>query len=243
MTETSLQGKTALITGAGSGIGRDVALRLAERGANIVLAGRREEALFETQAGVNIAGADSLLIPTDVTRPEQVDALAAQTVERFGTIDILVNSAGVGSIKPLDQVTPDDIDRLLSVNVKGVILATQAALRPMIANAQGGHIINIAGILGKAPMANASVYCASKYAVTGFSKALQLEVGRKHNIKVSLMYFGGVDSPFWDTIDMRVQRDKMLSISDAADAILYALTAPSNLVLGELTLQPDSHQL
>ncbi len=243
MTESSLQGKTALITGAGSGIGRDVALRLAERGANIVLAGRREDALFETQAGVNIAGADSLIIPTDVTSPEQIDHLIAESVHTFGTIDILVNSAGVGSIKPLDQVTPDDIDRLLDINVKGLILTTQAALRPMIASARGGHIINIAGILGKAPMANASIYCASKYAVTGFSKALQLEVGRKHNIKVSLMYFGGVDSPFWDTIDMRVQRDKMLTIADAAAAILYALTAPSNLVLGELTLQPDSHQL
>lgn len=241
--QTSLQGKTALITGAGSGIGREVALRLAERGANLVLAGRREDALFETQAGANIAGADSVIVPTDVSDPAQVDALVAQAVQSFGTLDILLNSAGVGCIKPLDQTTPDDIDRLLSVNVKGLVLATQAALRPMIAGGKGGHIINIAGILGKAPMANATAYCASKYAVTGFSKALQLEVGRKHNIKVSLMYFGGVDSPFWDTIEMRVQRDKMLSIADAGGAILYALTAPSNLVLGELTLQPDSHQL
>ncbi len=243
MTESSLQGKTALITGAGSGIGREAALRLAERGANLVLAGRGEDALFETQAGVNITGADSVIVPTDVTSPDQVSQLVAQAVQTFATIDILVNSAGVGSIKPLEQVTPDDIDGLLNVNVKGVILATQAALRPMIAGGRGGHIINIAGILGKAPMANATVYCASKYAVTGFSKALQLEVGRKHNIKVSLMYFGGVDSPFWDTIEMRVQRDKMLTIADAGRAIIYALTAPSNLVLGELTLQPDTHQL
>lgn len=243
MTQSSLQGKTALVTGAGSGIGREVALRLAEQGVNLVLAGRREDALFETQAGINITGADSMIIPTDVTNPDQVNYLVAQAVQTFGTVDILVNSAGVGSIKPLDQVTPDEIDRLLDVNVKGVILATQAALRPMIAGGKGGHIINIAGILGKAPMANATVYCASKYAVTGFSKALQLEVGRKHNIKVSLMYFGGVDSPFWDTIDMRVQRDKMLTIADAAQAIMYALTAPPSLVLGELTLQPDSHQL
>lgn len=243
MTESSLQGKTALITGAGSGIGREAALRLAERGANLVLAGRGEDALFETQAGVNITGADSVIVPTDVTSPDQVSQLVTQAVQTFGTIDILVNSAGVGCIKPLDQVTSGEIDRLLSVNVKGVILATQAALRPMIAGGRGGHIINIPGILGKAPMANATVYCASKYAVTGFSKALQLEVGRKHNIKVSLMYFGGVDSPFWDTIEMRVQRDKMLTIADAADAILYALTASPSLVLGELTLQPDSHPL
>lgn len=243
MTGISLRGKTALITGIGSGIGREVALRLAQGGANLVLAGRGEDALLETQAGVNIAGADSLILPADVTCSEQIDHLVAQAVQTFGTIAILVNSAGVGSLKPLDQVPPDDIDRLLSVNVRGTILATQAALRPMIANARGGHIINIAGILGRVPMANASVYCASKYAVTGFSKALQLEVSRKHSIKVSLMYFGGVDSPFWDTLDMRVQRDKMLSVGDTTGAIVYALTVPSNLVLGEITLPPDSHQL
>ncbi len=243
MTGISLRGKTALITGIGSGIGREVALRLAQGGANLVLAGRGEDALLETQAGVNIAGADSLILSADVTCSEQIDHLVAQAVQTFGTIDILVNSAGVGSLKPLDQVTPDDIDRLLGVNVRGTILATQAALRPMIANARGGHIINIAGILGRVPMANASVYCASKYAVTGFSKALQLEVSRKHSIKVPLMYFGGVDSPFWDTLDMRVQRDKMLSVGDTTGAIVYALTVPSNLVLGEITLPPDSHQL
>jgi len=243
MTGISLRGKTALITGIGSGIGREVALRLAQGGANLVLAGRGEDALLETQAGVNIAGADSLILPADVTCSEQIDHLVAQAVQTFGTIAILVNSAGVGSLKPLDQVTPDDSDRLLGVNVRGTILATQAALRPMIANARGGHIINIAGILGRVPMANASVYCASKYAVTGFSKALQLEVSRKHSIKGSLMYFGGVGSPFWDTLDMRVQRDKMLSIGDTTGAIVYALTVPSNLVLGEITLPPDSHQL
>lgn len=243
MSTSLLSGKTAVVTGGGSGIGRETALRLAEAGANIVLAGRREATLLETQAGVNIAGADSIVVPCDVTVPADIDTLFAEAVQTFGTVDILINCAGIGSIKPLDAVLPEEIDALLQVNVKGTILATQAALRPMIASGSGGHIINIAGILGKAPMANASVYCASKYAVTGFTKALQLEVGRKHNIKLSLMYFGGVDSPFWDTIEMRVQRDKMLTVSDASSAIIYALTQPANVVLGEFVLQPDTHQL
>lgn len=243
MTDSSLISKTALITGAGSGIGREVARRLAKAGANVVLAGRDKDKLDSVQNEIAQENGDALVVPTDVADAAQVEHLVAQTVGEFGALDILVNSAGVGLIKPLDTTTPEEIAQLFDVNVKGLILTTQAALRPMIAGGKGGHIVNLVGILGKAPMANASVYSASKYAVTGFSKSLQLEVGRRHGIKISLLYLGGVDSPFWDTIDMRVQRNKMLSIADAATAVLYALFQPPNLVLGELVLQPDSHQL
>ncbi len=243
MADTTLAGKTALITGAGSGIGREIALALARRGVSVALAGRTEASLTETAAQIGYEGGDAVSIVADVSDPAQVDALVADTARAFDGLDILINSAGVGLIKPLETTTAAEIDRLLSTNVKGLMLVTQAALRPMIAAGKGGHIVNLAGILGKAPMANASVYCASKYAVTGFSKALQLEVSRKHNIKISLLYLGGVDSPFWDGIDMKVQRDKMLSVADAAGAILTVLTQPANLVLGEFTLQPESHQL
>jgi len=243
MAETALAGKTALITGAGSGIGREVALELARRGVSVALAGRTEAKLTETAAQIGYEGGDAVKIAADVTDLAQVEHLIAETTRAFDGLDILVNSAGVGLIKPLETTTAAEMDRLLAVNVKGLMLVTQAALRPMIAAGKGGHIINMSGILGKAAMANASVYCASKYAVTGFSKALQLEVSRKHNIKVSLMYLGGVDSPFWDTIDMKVQRDKMLTIADAAGAIITVLTQPVHLVLGEFTLQPESHQL
>ena len=243
MAETALTGKTALITGAGSGIGREVALELARRGVSVALAGRSEATLTETAAQIGYEGGDAVTIAADVTDPAQVERLITETTRAFDGLDILINSAGVGLIKPLETTTAAEMDRLLDTNVKGLMLATQAALRPMIAAGKGGHIVNLAGILGKAPMANASLYCASKYAVTGFSKALQLEVSRKHNIKVSLLYLGGVDSPFWDAIDMKVQRDKMLTIADAAGAVLTVLTQPANLVLGEFTLQPESHQL
>ncbi len=242
MAETALTGKTALITGAGSGIGREVALELARRGVSVALAGRSEAKLTETAAQIGYEGGDAVTIVADVTDPAQVERLVAETTRAFDGLDILVNSAGVGLIKPLETTTAAEIDTLLDTNIKGLMLVTQAALRPMIAGGSG-HVVSLAGILGKAPMANASLYCASKYAVTGFSKALQLEVSRKHNIKVSLLYLGGVDSPFWDDIDMKVQRDKMLTIADAAGAVLTVLTQPANLVLGEFTLQPESHQL
>ncbi len=243
MAETALTGKVALITGAGSGIGRETALHLARRGAAVALAGRTEAALLETAAQVGVEGGDAVVIVTDVTDPAQVERLIVEMTRAFGALDILINSAGVGLIKPLDSITPEEMDRLLDTNVKGTMLVTQAALRAMIAGGRGGHVVNLAGILGRAPMANATLYCASKYAVTGFSKALQLEVGRKHGIKVSLMYLGGVDTPFWDAIDMKVQRDKMLTAEDAAGAISTVLTQPAHLVLGEFTLQPETHQL
>lgn len=243
MAETVLTGKTALITGAGSGIGREVAWELARRGVSVALAGRSEAKLAETAAQIGYEGGDAVTIVADVTDPAQVERLIAETTRAFDSLDILVNSAGVGLIKPLETTTAAEMDKLLDTNVKGLMLVTQAALRPMIAGGKGGHVVNLAGILGKAPMANASLYCASKYAVTGFSKALQLEVGRKHNIKISLLYLGGVDSPFWDTLDMKVQRDKMLTLADAAGAVLTVLTQPANLVLGEFMLQPESHQL
>lgn len=243
MSESNLSSKVALVTGGGSGIGRAIALELARRGVSVALAGRREDALLETAAQIGIEGGDAVVIPTDVTDPAQVENLIAQTTRAFDTIDILINSAGVGLIKPLETTTAGEIDRLLETNVKGLMLVTQAALRPMITGGRGGHIVNLAGILGKAPMANATLYCASKYAVTGFSQALRLELGRKHGIKVSLLYLGGVDTPFWDDLEMKVQRDKMLTVSDAAGAILTVLTQLAHLVLGDLTLQPETHQL
>jgi len=242
MAETELKGKVALITGGGSGIGQATAWALARRGVSVALAGRDENKLLQTAAQISYEGGDAVTLVADVTDPTQVERLVTETTRAFDGLDLLINGAGVGLIKPLETTTPDDIDRLLSVNVKGTMLTTQAAVRAMIAGGHGGHIINIAGILGKAPMANASLYCASKYAVTGFSKALQLEV-KRHAIKVSLMYLGGVDTPFWDGLDMKLQRDKMLSAEDAANAIATVLTQPAHLVLGEFVLQPESHQL
>ncbi len=242
MAETEMRGKVALITGGGSGIGQATAWALARRGVSVALAGREENKLLETAAQISYEGGDVVTLVADVTDPAQVERLVAETTRAFDGLDLLINGAGVGLIKPLDTTTPEDIDRLLAVNVKGTMLATQAAVRAMIARGRGGHIINLAGILGKAPMANASLYCASKYAVTGFSKALQLEV-KRHAIKVSLLYLGGVDTPFWDGLDMKLQRDKMLSAEDAANAIVTVLTQPAHLVLGEFVLQPESHQM
>jgi len=237
-----LEGKVALITGAGRGIGRASAIKLAEEGADLVLASRTAEELDGLETELQSRGVQVLTVVTDVTKKEEVTRLVAQAIERMGKIDILLNSAGVGVIRPTLELSEEDFDRMMATNVKGTFLMSQAVGAKM-AEAKKGIIINLPGILGKTAMMNASGYCASKWAVTGMTKAMALDLKRQ-GVRFTLLHLGGVDSPFWDKIDgMRVQRDKMLTVNDAARAVLYAVTQSDNGVLGEIILQPESHQL
>ncbi len=238
----SLEGKVVLISGAGRGIGRACALKMAEEGASLVLASRTADDLETLEQELGRKGAQVLAIPTDVTKKAEVQRLVAETIEALGKIDILINSAGVGVIRPTLELSEDDFDRMMNTNAKGTFLMCQAVAAKM-AEAKKGLIVNIPGILGKAAMMNASGYCASKWAVTGMTKAMALDF-KRYGIRFSLLHLGGVDSTFWDKIDgMRVQRDKMLTVDNAAQAILYAINQPEMGVLSELVLQPESHQL
>lgn len=242
----ALSGKTAVITGATGGIGSATALRLARQGVRLLLSGRNE-ARLQTLAGQieYAAGVEPALFAADLADPAQSTRLMEAAREIFGGVpDIVINAAGVGAIRPIESLTPDDFQTLIGANLLGAMYLSQAAVRVMTQN-KSGHILHVVGILGKAPMANATAYCASKYGLSGFLAALRAEVSRRHNIKITGLYLGGVDTPFYDNpaIEMKVQRDKMLSADDAANAIVYALSQPAHLVLGELTLQPDSHQL
>ena len=244
MINENLSGKSILLTGATGGIGQAVALPLAQAGAFLTLSGRNGEKLeaLATQLEA-VTGVRPKTTVADLSRAPQVEKLVAEAAGESG-LDIVVNAAGVGLIKALESITPEEITLTLAANLYGAMLLSQAAEKVMTPK-RSGHILHVVGILGKAPMAQASVYCASKYGLTGFLQALRAEVSRRYNIKVTGLYLGGVDTPFYDNpaIEMKVQRDKMLSASDAAAAIFYALTQPAHLVLGELTLQPESHQL
>ncbi len=242
-----LAGKSALIVGASGGIGSAAALLLAKAGAQVILSGRNTERLETLASQIEFAaGGEIPIVAADLTDAAQVSQMVQQAAEQHGDgkLDIVVNAAGVGAIKSIESLTPTDFQTLLAVNLYGAMLVSQAAVRVM-APQKFGHILHVVGILGKAPMANASAYCASKYGLSGFLAALRAEVSRRYSIKVTGLYLGGVDTPFYDNpaIEMKVQRDKMLSAGDAAEAILYALTQPAHLVMGELTLQPESHQL
>jgi short-subunit dehydrogenase len=233
-----MKDKIVILVGATGGIGSTLAKKLASAGANLVLAARDAQKL-ETLAAQLPSSGKVLSVPTDITAPPQVETLIEKTVSHFGQIDILVNAAGAGVMKQFNKITPQDIDAMLDLNLKGSFYTTQAAANVM-KDKQSGHICNVVGILGKHPMAMASAYCASKYGVVGFSKCMADEL-KRYGIKMTLFYFGGVDTPFWDNVSLKVDRRKMLSAQTAADAIWFALSAEPQAVPMEINIQPDSH--
>ncbi|MDW8395081.1 MAG: SDR family oxidoreductase [Anaerolineae bacterium] len=240
MSDNTLKDRVVVITGASSGIGRAAALRLAQHGARLALAARNYAALTQVADQARQRGAQAIAVPTDVTQRDQVADLVSEVLANFGRIDALVNCAGVGVLRPIEQLTEEDIDRTLAVNTKGVILVSQAVGAAMLKTG-GGKIVTPVGTMGRYVMRGSVAYSASKWGAVGALKAMAVEWQRS-GIGVSLLYLGGVDSPFWDHIEMRVQRDKMLTVDDAAQAIAYALQAAPNGVLNEIVLQPESHQ-
>jgi len=238
----NLEGKTVLVVGAGRGIGRRAAELFSEGGARVVISSRNEAELMELEYKLNTLGnSDVLALAADATVEGDVRALVDETVKNFGSIDYLVHAAGLGILKPFAELTNNDLTSLLDANVKTAFNVLQAVL-PVMANNKFGRVVAIPGILGKAPMMQASAYCAAKYALTGMIKCLAQEY-KRFGIRFSLMHFGGVDSNFWDDITMKVQRDKMLSIEAAANAVFFAATQSGEGVMAEIVLMPENHQL
>ena len=237
----NLEGKTALIVGGSRGIGRSSAELFAKAGANVVVSARNENELMEVEFALNNIGGEVLTVAADASVESDVRALVDASIKQFGTIDYLVHAAGAGILKPFAELTGEDLDALFNANVKTAFNVLQAILPKMVEN-KFGRVVAIPGILGKAPMMQASAYCAAKYALTGMIKCLAQEY-KRFGIRFSLMHLGGVDSNFWDEITMKVQRDKMLSIEAAANAVFFAATQEGEGVMAEIVLMPENHQL
>src|SRR4028118_1086404 len=235
-----MQDKVVVVVGATGGIGSVLTRKLAAEGTRLVLAAKDSSRLAELGSQLSIATQEQVLtVPTDITDPSQVKTLMEKAVAQFGQIDVLVNAAGAGVMKQYNKVEPADLDAMLDLNLKGSFYTCQAAAEVM-KDKKSGHICNIVGILGKHSMAMASAYCASKFGVVGFSKCMADEL-KRFGIKFTLFYFGGVDSPFWDNVSLKVDRSKMLTPQTAADAILFALAADPQAVPMEINIQPESH--
>lgn len=234
------QDKVVIITGAGRGIGRALALRLAAQGAKLALASRTYPELQAVADEVRAAGGQAEAIAIDVTDSRQVADLITETKATFGRIDAVYHGAGVGVLSSALDLKDDDLDRMIDTNLKGLFYLTRAAIPVMLEN-KSGHIVVPVGILGRHVMRNSAGYSASKFAVVGLLKALGEEFS-KRGIRLTALYLGGVNTSFWDTITMAVQRDKMLSADAAADAALYAMSAPASAIVNEIVMQPDSHQ-
>jgi NADP-dependent 3-hydroxy acid dehydrogenase YdfG len=224
--------KVAVVTGAGSGIGRACALALAKAGYAVVLAGRRADAL---QRVVEQAGGGALLaLPTDVTQPAQVDALFVATLQRFGRVDVLFNNAGISANGiPFEDLSIDTWRSVVDVNLTGMFLCAQGAFRAMKAQSpRGGRIINNGSISAHAPRPDSAPYTATKHAVTGLTKSISLD-GRAWDIACGQIDIGNAVTDMAARMatgvkqaDGRVVPEAMLDVSRVADAVVHMAALP-----------------
>ena len=228
------QPKVAIVTGAGTGIGKASALALLQAGYAVVLAGRRAERLQAAVAEAGPLAAQALIVPADVRDPASVQALFARTEERFGRLDLLFNNAGIGSqAAPLEDLDLENWRATLDVNLTGTFLCLQAAFRLMQRQTpQGGRIINNGSISAHAPRPNLAAYTASKHAVTGLTKTAALE-GRRHNIACGQIDIGNAATHLTSAMsDGALQADDATAVEPTMDveavarAVVYMASLP-----------------
>ncbi|MCI4651765.1 SDR family oxidoreductase [Phaeodactylibacter sp.] len=234
-----LANKKVLIVGATGGIGAEAAKMIKNSQGNVFITGRDQEKLKKVAKDNKIP--DDQVFTMEVTDPESVQKVADQIHSKVDQIDILVNAAGVGYLKKFEQIEYEQMSRMIDINLKGAFLVMQAFLPPMKASKKG-MIINIPGVLGRAPMAAAAAYAASKYGLNGMVKSLREELKRTE-IRLSNLYLGGVDSEFWDDIDMPVNRDKFITAQEAGRAVWFMCQQPTSGVVSEMVIQPFNHQV
>lgn len=229
---TVLTDKIAVVTGAGSGIGEAIATLLHEEGAKVVLAGRNKDKL---QNVANQLAQDSVkVVPTDVTKKEEVDELIKIAQQTFGGLDIVINSAGQMLSSKITDYQVDEWDSMIDVNIKGTLYTAQAAL-PTMLEQSGGHLINIASISGFEVTKSSTIYSATKAAVHTITQGLEKELA-KTGVKVTSISPGMVDTAI--TAAYNPSDRKKLDPQDIAEAVLYALTQPSHVNVNEITVRP-----
>lgn len=194
--------KVAIVTGAGRGIGRGIALRLAQDGINVVVNDVNEVAVHSVAEEIRALGQKSMGIVADVSVGKEVNAMVDSVVNEFGKLDIMVSNAGIAQVKQAIEITEEDWDKVFSINAKGVFLCAQAAAKQMIKQ-KNGKIINCASIAGKQGFGLLSHYSATKFAVIGFTQALAKELGT-HGITVNAYCPGIVGTDMWDLIDEKM---------------------------------------
>ena len=195
----ALDGQTALVTGGGRGIGQAICTTLAERGANVAVADLDPDEIAETVATIEDRGGIAVGMEIDVRNPDRVEEAVEETIERFGSIEILVNNAGIaGPTAPCEAVEPDAWDETMAVNLRGAFLVCRAVLPSMKAKGYG-RIVNIASVSGKRPLLNRTPYVASKMGLIGFTRTLALE-GGEHDINVNAVCPGSVEGPRLDHV-------------------------------------------
>lgn len=231
-----LEGRVAVVTGAGRGIGRAIALALAREGARVALAARSNGELAAVAHELGQAGATTVVVPTDVRQEASLEALVGRILGEWQQVDVLVNAAGVAAFAPVTDSKLDDWDQMLAVNLRGAVLACRAVLPAMIARKQG-TIISVGSVVTSRALPGSAAYTASKYGLLGFSRVLAEEM-RPHGVRVGVISAGATDTPLWDAMPGAPPRERMLRADQVAEAALLMAALGPNATLEEVSLLP-----
>ena len=232
----SLTGKVSIVTGAGRGIGRAISLALSRSDARVALAARSELELRAVAEEIKSENGEALVIPTDLTRDEDMERLVKRTLQEWGSIDVLVNNAGWGKTTPVVSARTEDWDRTFQVNLRAPMVLSRLVLPAMIEK-KAGAIINISSISGKTGQANTAAYAASKFGLIGFTESLFEEV-REYGVKVAAIVPGFVDTPLIPRA-RRLDRSKMIRPEDIAQTVLFVLSCSPGACPVEITVRPQ----
>ena len=248
MRNNNIEGKVVVITGASSGLGESTARHLAELGATVVLGARRVDRIDALARELIANGQPALAVQTDVTDRVQVQRLVDAAIARFGRIDVMINNAGLMPHSPLERLKVDDWDRMIDVNLKGVLYGIAAALPPMQAQ-KSGHIINVSSVAGHKVRPGGAVYSATKHAVRALSEGLRQEV-KPYNIRTTVISPGAVDTELPNSItepDVAANMRKIYEVAVPADAfaraVAYAMGQPDDIDINEILFRPTRQEV
>jgi NADP-dependent 3-hydroxy acid dehydrogenase YdfG len=241
-----IENKVVVITGASSGLGEATARHLAAQGATIVLGARRADRIEALAQELTAAGHRAKAVPTDVTDRDQVKHLVDTVVEEFGRVDVMLNNAGLMPLAPLERLKVDEWDRMIDVNIKGVLYGVAAAL-PHMKGQRSGHIINVSSVYGHVVDPGATVYCATKFAVRALSEGLRREV-KPYNIRTTVVSPGAVSTELLEHIgekDIQAETKEFVSkIAVGADTfarmVAFAVNEPDEVDVNEILFRPTA---
>ena len=245
----SIEEKVVVITGASSGLGEATARLLSSQGASVVLGARRVDRLKSLADELTQKGGKALAVATDVTNSDQVKSLVAASVQKFGRIDVMINNAGLMPLSLLERFKIDDWNRMIDVNIKGVLYGIAAAL-PHMKKQKSGHIINVSSVAGHEVRPGSVVYSATKHAVRVISEGLRQEV-KPYNIRTTVISPGAVATELPNSItepDVAENTQKFyeefaIPAESFAQAVLYAMSQPDEVDINEILFRPTRQEL
>ena len=238
--------KVIIITGASSGIGEATAIRLSKEGNSLVLAARREDKLIELKDKLQSENTEIITHTTDVTNRNDVISLVKKTMEVFGKVDVLINNAGIMPLSFIEEGRVEDWDRMIDVNLKGLLYGINEVV-PIMKEQNSGHIINVSSVAGRRVFPTAAVYCATKFGVNAITEGLRLELSAKYNIKVTAIEPGATltelqshipNAEIRENFAKRMETMTFLEATDIAEAIHYAISQPKHVNVTEILIHP-----